>query len=79
MQEVLKGVTTSFQKPFLYRSVNKDSKGQVYTIPERCVWWMAKVEGAGDDQIFNRMLTCWIDDSEDQDLKVLDRTLPGQN
>ncbi|HWQ66168.1 MAG TPA: hypothetical protein VN372_04775 [Methanospirillum sp.] len=77
MQEILKGVTTSFQKPFPYRTVNKDRKAQICIIPERCVWWVAKVEGSGDDQIFNRMLTCWIDDSEEQDMRVLDRTLRG--
>ncbi|MDD1728212.1 MAG: hypothetical protein LUQ50_03970 [Methanospirillum sp.] len=75
MQEILKGVTTSFQKPFMYRTVNKDRKAQICMIPERCVWWIAKVEGPGDDQVFNRMLTCWIDDSEEQDKRVLDRTL----
>ncbi|WP_319580769.1 hypothetical protein [uncultured Methanospirillum sp.] len=75
IQEILKGVTTSFQKPFMYRTVNKDRKAQICTIPERCIWWIAKVEGPGDDQVFNRMLTCWIDDSEDQDKRVLDRTL----
>ncbi len=75
MQEILKGVTTSFQNPFQYRTVNTERKPQVCTIPERCIWWIAKVEGSGDDQIFNRMLTCWIDDSEEQDQKVLDRTL----
>jgi hypothetical protein len=75
MQEVLKGVTSSFQKPFPYWTVNKDRKVQVCTIPERCVWWIAKVEGPGDDQVFNRMLTCWIDDSEVQDKRVLERTL----
>lgn len=47
MQEVLKGVTSSFQKPFPYRTVNKDRKPQTCIIPERCVWWLAKVEGAG--------------------------------
>ncbi|PWR72566.1 hypothetical protein [Methanospirillum lacunae] len=77
MQEVLKGVTSSFQKPFLYRTVNKERKVQVCTIPQRCVWWIAKVEGPGDDQVFNRMLTCWIDDSEVQDKRVLERTLSG--
>ncbi len=75
MQEILKGVTTSFQKPFRYRTVSKDRTGQVCTIPERCVWWVAKVEGSGDDQVWNRMLTVWIDDSEEQDAKVLSRTL----
>jgi hypothetical protein len=75
MQEVLKGVTTSFRKPFKYRTVNKDRGGETCIIPERCVWWVAKVEGTGDDQVWNRMLTCWIDDSEQQDAKVLARTL----
>ncbi len=75
MQEILKGVTTSFQKPFLYRTVTKDRTGLTCIIPERCVWWVAKVEGTGDDQVFNRMLTCWIDDSEDQDSRVLSRML----
>jgi hypothetical protein len=75
MQEILKGVTTSFRDPFLYRTVSRDRKGQVCTIPERCVWWVAKVEGSGDDQVFNRMLTCWIDDSPEQDARVLTRVL----
>ena len=75
MTEILKGVTTSFRKPFMYRTVNKDRKGFVCTIPERCVWWVAKVEGSGDDQVFNRMLTCWIDDTIEQDNRVLTRIL----
>lgn len=75
MQETLKGVTTSFKKPFVYRTVNKDRKGQVCIIPQRCVWWVAKMEGTGDDQVWNRMLTCWIDDSHEQDEKVLAREL----
>jgi len=83
MVEILKGVTTSFRKPFVYRTVTKDRKGQVCTITERCVWWVAKVEGAGDDQVFNQMLTCWIDDSDEQDAQVLamvlarDQKIPG--
>ena len=75
MQEVLKGVTTSFKTPFRYHTVNKDRSGMTLTIPERCVWWVAKVEGSGDDQVWNRMLTCWIDDSREQDDKVLTREL----
>ena len=75
MQETLKGVTTSFKRPFIYRTVNKDRKGQVCIIPERCVWWIAKVDGTGDEQVWNRMLTCWIDDSAEQDERVLAREL----
>ena len=75
MQEILKGVTTSFKKPFMYRTVDKDRGGKTCTIPERCVWWVAKVEGTGDDQVWNRMLTCWIDDSPEQDARVMAHTL----
>ena len=75
MAEILKGVTTGFQKPYIHRTVTKDRKPLICTIPERCVWWVAKVEGSGDDQVFNRMLTCWIDDTVIQDDLVLNRTL----
>ncbi|HWQ64877.1 MAG TPA: hypothetical protein VN429_10710 [Methanospirillum sp.] len=53
MQEILKGVTTSFRRPFTYRTVNKDRVGETCVIPERCVWWVAKVDGTGDDQVWN--------------------------
>jgi hypothetical protein len=75
MQEILKGVTSSFREPFIYRTVSTDRKGMVCTIPERCVWWVAKVEGSGDDQVFNRMLTCWIDDTPEQDDRCVTRSL----
>jgi hypothetical protein len=75
MSEVLKGITTSFQTGFVYRTVNKNREGQKCEIPARCVWWLLKVEGAGDDQVWNRMLTAWIDDSEEQDRLVLDHYL----
>jgi len=75
MAEILKGVTTSFCEPFDYLTVSKDRKGMLCIIPERCIWWVAKVEGIGDDQVFNRMLTCWIDDTGEQDARVLTRVL----
>ncbi len=56
-------------------SLNKFRKGVVCQIPERCLWWIAKVEGTGDDLVLNRILTAWIDESEEQDMKVLSRTL----
>ncbi|HVP94443.1 MAG TPA: hypothetical protein VMS89_04645 [Methanoregulaceae archaeon] len=71
MQEILKGAISSFRKPINYRTVSQERKSVVCSIPERCIWWIAKVEGSGDDQVFNRMLTCWIDDSPEQDAAVL--------
>lgn len=37
----------------------------------------SKKEGTGDDQVWNRMLTVWIDDSQIQDDLVLARELDG--
>jgi hypothetical protein len=40
------------------------------------LWWIAKVEGTGDDLVLNRILTAWIDESEEQDMKVVIQNTP---
>jgi len=71
IQEILKSATSNFHEPITHTTVTKDFASRVCTIPERCVWWIAKKEGTGDDQVQNRMLTCWIDESPEQDERVL--------
>ena len=70
LQEVLKEATSKFAEPVRMRSVDKDRKVRRCTIPERCVWWLANVSALYDDQVLNRMLVCWVDDSEEQDREV---------
>ena len=72
MQEVLKSSTANFREPIVHRTLTRDRQLKVCTIPERCVWWLAKVEAVGDDQVMNRMLSVWIDDATGQDQAVLD-------
>jgi hypothetical protein len=72
LQEVLKSATANFREPIEHRTLTTERKLRVCTIPERCVWWLAKVEEIGDDQVMNRMLTVWIDDTVEQDKRVLD-------
>ncbi|MDE4908969.1 hypothetical protein L0665_10155 [Methanogenium marinum] len=72
MQEVLKSATSNFRESIQHRTLTTDRQLKLCTIPERCVWWLAKVESIGDDQVMNRMLTVWIDDSKDQDRAVLE-------
>jgi hypothetical protein len=72
LQEVLKSATANFREPIEHRTLTTERKLRVCTIPARCVWWLAKVEDIGDDQVMNRMLTVWIDDSVDQDRRVLE-------
>ncbi len=71
IQEILKSATSNFNEPITHTTVTKDLSCRVCRIPERCVWWIAKKEGTGDDQVMNRMLTCWIDESPEQDARVL--------
>lgn len=71
IQEILKSATSNFHEPITHTTVTKDLTSRVCTIPERCIWWIAKKEGTGDDQVMNRMLTCWIDESAEQDARVL--------
>lgn len=71
-QEVLKNATSNFDAKIEHMTLTSERKLKVCTIPERCVWWLSKVDDAGDDQVLNRMLTVWIDDSAEQDGKVLE-------
>ncbi|QYZ78233.1 hypothetical protein E2N92_01705 [Methanofollis formosanus] len=72
LQEVLKAATANFRDHIEHHTVSPDRKIQVCRLPERCVWWLARVEDPGDDQVMNRMLTVWIDDSLEQDERVLE-------
>ncbi len=75
LQEVLKETTSKFAEPVRMRTVDKDRRIRRYTIPERCVWWLANVSALYDEQVLNRMLTCWVDDSEEQDREVFRRKM----
>jgi hypothetical protein len=72
LQEVLKSATANFREPIEHRTLTTERKLRVCTIPARCVWWLAKVEDLGDDQVMNRMLTVWIDDTVEQDKRVFE-------
>ncbi len=71
IQEVLKEATSSFSEPITHHTLTTDRKPLTCTIPARCVWWVAKKEGTGDDQVLNRMLTVWVNESKEQDRAVI--------
>jgi hypothetical protein len=72
LQEILKSATAAFKERIEHQTLTSDRQLKVCSIPERCVWWLAKVESIGDDQVMNRMLSVWIDDTTEQDQRVLD-------
>ena len=75
LQEVLKEATSRFTEPVRMRTVDTDRKVRHCSIPERCSWWLANVSALYDDQVLNRMLICWVDDSEAQDREVFARRM----
>ncbi len=75
LQEVLKEATSKFTEPVRMRTVDKDRRIRHCSIPERCTWWLANVSALYDDQLLNRMLICWVDDSEVQDREVFARRM----
>jgi len=70
MAATFKNATSNFSEAIQHHTLNQNREGVVVEIPARCVWWVANVEGPGDDQVLNRVLKPWIDDSEEQDRLV---------
>ncbi len=72
IREVLKNATSGFQQPLAHFTLNANRLPVVLSLPPRCVWWILSVDNPGDDQVLNRMMNPWIDDSEQQDRRVRD-------
>lgn len=70
MSETFKNATSRFKTGYTHYTLDTNRNPIELTIPPRCVWWMARVEDPGDEQVQNRMLTPWIDDSPEQDIRV---------
>jgi hypothetical protein len=70
---LLKQAATNFTEPAVLMTVDKDKQARTLTVPERCLWWLANVQAAGDEQVQNRLLSVWVDDSPEQDRAVFDR------
>ncbi|ACL16713.1 hypothetical protein [Methanosphaerula palustris] len=79
IQETLKEATSDFRKPIVHRTLTTERKYIEYTIPARCLWWIAKMEGTGDEQVQNRVLMVWVDESAEQDRAVLVRKLAQES
>ncbi len=73
LREVLKNATSDFHVPLQHLSLNTNREPVTLHLPPCCVWWILSVDNPGDDQVLNRMLVPWIDDSDVQDHRVKDR------
>ncbi len=64
-QELFKTATSDWDHPGEYKTVAKNA-GLTLTLPRRCVFWVCKVDLNGDDQVLDRQLLFWTDESEEQ-------------
>ena len=64
-QELLKVASTDWNKPAEYLTVN-NQKALRLTLPARCPFWVVKANLNGDEQVLDRQLVIWTDESYEQ-------------
>jgi hypothetical protein len=72
LEDVIKRATSSFQEGDTYTTLNKNREKQELTIPPRVVWWLTSVDDDQSLQLLNRQFGGCVDESEGQDMAVLD-------
>jgi len=74
MQDMIKQTTSAFQEPFLHRTVDR-GKPETHELPPRLVFWITSVGGNYQLQFLNRQMNLSVDDSINQDTRVMSVTL----
>lgn len=64
-QELLKVASTSWTTPAKYITVKNQASLEL-EIPPRCPFWVIKANMTGDEQVHDRQLVMWTDDSLEQ-------------
>ena len=65
LQELLKVASTDWSKQATYLTVN-NQKAVELKLPAKCPFWVVKANLNGDDQILDRQLVIWTDESVEQ-------------
>lgn len=69
IQEIIKGATTNWNEPKGYDTII-NGKPVTLTAPPICPFWILKANLNGDEQILDRQLVIWTDDSTEQRLSI---------
>lgn len=71
MTGLIKRSTSNFQKGGIYTTVDRQLKPVTMTIPPRLVFWLTSVDDDDEMQLLNRQFGGSVDESPEQDLKVV--------
>jgi hypothetical protein len=74
IQDMIKQSTSAFQEPFIHRTVDRGSPREL-PLPPRLVYWITSVGGNYEMQFLNRQMNLSVDDSTNQDERVMSVTL----
>ncbi len=73
-KDMVKQATSHYQEPYSRLTV-KQQTAVTLTLPARPVFLLTSVDGAFQDQILNRQLALTVDETSDQDIRVMDATI----
>ena len=74
IQDMIKQSTSAFQESFIHRTVDRGSPRELI-LPDRLVYWITSVGGNFSGQLLNRQMNLSVDDSTNQDERVMSVTL----
>lgn len=74
IQDIIKQSTSAFQEPFIHRTVDRGVPKELL-LPARLDYWITTVSGNFELQFLNRQMNLSVDDSTNQDEKVMTVTL----
>lgn len=72
LEGVIKRASSNFQTGDTHTTVDANREVKTLTIPPRIVWWLTSVDDSQSSQLLNRQVCVEVDDSPDQDLKVME-------
>lgn len=72
LEGVIKRSTSNFQEGDVHTTIDANRKNLKLFIPPRVAWWLTSVDDLQSSQLSNRQFGVDVDESEDQDLKVLE-------
>jgi hypothetical protein len=75
LEGTIKRATTNFQKETVYNTLNKEHEVNKLSIPPRIVWWLTSVDDNQSLQLLNRQFSSGVDESSEQDQKVLEHQM----
>lgn len=72
LEGIVKRATSNYQKGDTYKTVDSQRNPLTLTVPPRITWWLTSVDDNQGLQLLNRQFGGGVDDSEEQDKKVMD-------